>query len=146
MDIHKPKPWHGLREFLKEYVIIVIGVLTALAAEGGVEWLHWRHETENERDALHEAARIALGSMKFHMALQPCINQRLSELDVLLQRHDRRQPLGLIGRVGAPISPEGDNGAWSLGLSGGGLNHMSQDERLRFSYAFNAYAVWNRDA
>jgi hypothetical protein len=31
MDIHKPKPWHGVREFLKEYVIIVVGVLTALA-------------------------------------------------------------------------------------------------------------------
>ena len=29
MDIHKPKPWHGMREFLKEYVIIVVGVLTA---------------------------------------------------------------------------------------------------------------------
>ena len=42
MDIHKPKPWHGLREFLKEYLIIVVGVLTALAAEAGVEWLHWR--------------------------------------------------------------------------------------------------------
>lgn len=32
MDIHKPKPWHGVREFLKEYLIIVVGVLTALAA------------------------------------------------------------------------------------------------------------------
>jgi hypothetical protein len=29
---HKPKPWHGWREFLKEYVIVVVGVLTALAA------------------------------------------------------------------------------------------------------------------
>ena len=35
MDIHKPKPWHGLREFLKEYLIIVIGVLTALTF---VQW------------------------------------------------------------------------------------------------------------
>jgi hypothetical protein len=26
MDIHKPKPWPGVREFLKEYAIIVIGV------------------------------------------------------------------------------------------------------------------------
>ena len=33
MDIHKPKPWHGWREFLKVYATIVIGVLTALAAE-----------------------------------------------------------------------------------------------------------------
>jgi hypothetical protein len=31
MDIHKPKPWHGWREFLKEYATLVIGVLTALA-------------------------------------------------------------------------------------------------------------------
>jgi len=37
MDIHKPKPWHGVREFLKEYLIIVVGVLTALAAESAVE-------------------------------------------------------------------------------------------------------------
>jgi hypothetical protein len=35
MDIHKPKPWHGLREFLKEYLIIVVGVMTALAGECG---------------------------------------------------------------------------------------------------------------
>jgi hypothetical protein len=33
LEIHKPKPWHGLREFLKDYLIIVVGVLTALAAE-----------------------------------------------------------------------------------------------------------------
>jgi hypothetical protein len=38
MDIHKPKPWHGVREFLKEYLIVVGGLLTALAAEQGVEW------------------------------------------------------------------------------------------------------------
>ena len=46
MDIHKPKPWHNVREFLKEYAIIVVGVLTALAAEQAVEWLHWQHEVE----------------------------------------------------------------------------------------------------
>jgi len=32
MDMHKPKPWHSVREFLKEYAIVVVGVLTALAA------------------------------------------------------------------------------------------------------------------
>jgi predicted alpha/beta superfamily hydrolase len=32
MEIHKPKPIHNWREFLKEYAIIVIGMLTALIA------------------------------------------------------------------------------------------------------------------
>ena len=37
MDVHKPKPIRNWREFLKEYAIIVIGVLTALAAEQAAE-------------------------------------------------------------------------------------------------------------
>ena len=42
VHVHKPKPWHGLRELLREYLIIVMGVLTALAAEQAVEALHHR--------------------------------------------------------------------------------------------------------
>ena len=52
MDIHKPKPWHGAREFLKEYGIIVLGVLTALAFEQAVEWLHTQHDIHQTREAL----------------------------------------------------------------------------------------------
>ncbi len=54
MDIHKPKPWHGWREFLKEYLIIVVGVLTALAAEQAVEWLHRSAELRETREAIRE--------------------------------------------------------------------------------------------
>ena len=42
MHVHKPKPWHGAKELLREYLIIVLGVLTALAAEQAVEALHHR--------------------------------------------------------------------------------------------------------
>jgi hypothetical protein len=69
LDIHKPKPWHGLREFLKEYVIIVVGVLTALAFEQGVEWLHWRHVTEVTEEHLRGGVSDAvLFSIAAHAA------------------------------------------------------------------------------
>jgi hypothetical protein len=42
VHVHKPKPWHGLTELLREYAIVVLGVLTALAAEQAVEGLHHR--------------------------------------------------------------------------------------------------------
>ena len=61
MDIHKPKPWHGLREFLKEYLIIVVGVLTALGAEQAVEMIH-RHE------AVGEARRALNAEVTFDLA------------------------------------------------------------------------------
>src|ERR1700760_123714 len=54
LDIHKPKPWHGVREFLKEFGTIVLGVLVALAAEQGVEWLHIQHQIADAREALRE--------------------------------------------------------------------------------------------
>jgi hypothetical protein len=64
MEVHKPKPWHGLREFLKEYLIIVVGVLTALGAEQAAEWGHRTEEVAQARRALHREiaydARAAL--------------------------------------------------------------------------------------
>src|SRR5947208_10104744 len=69
MDIHKPKPWHGVREFLKEYVIIVVGVLTALGGEQAVEWTHQQRELSEARDALHE--EVVRGATAIHiMALE----------------------------------------------------------------------------
>ena len=60
MDIHKPKPWHGAREFLKEYAIIVVGVLTALAGEQAVEGVHRHIEGSALRTELHEESRQIL--------------------------------------------------------------------------------------
>jgi hypothetical protein len=46
MHIHKPKPLHGIREFLSEIGVIVAGVLIALGLEQAVESLHWSHKVE----------------------------------------------------------------------------------------------------
>jgi hypothetical protein len=66
MDIHKPKPWHGLREFLKEFGTIVLGVLVALGAEQAVEAAHRNGEVREAREALRDEIRtnasiLALG-------------------------------------------------------------------------------------
>ena len=81
MDIHKPKPWHGAREFLKEYLIIVIGVLTALAAEQGVEWWRWR---ERVGAAEVQVARELSASRAWadeRVAVTPCLDRRLAALE-----------------------------------------------------------------
>ena len=47
MDIHKPKPWHGGREFAKEVGTIVLGVLIAIGCEQAVEALHHRDQARD---------------------------------------------------------------------------------------------------
>ena len=52
MDIHKPKPWRGWREFMKEIGTIVIGVLIAIGAEQAMEALHHRAQARDMAEKL----------------------------------------------------------------------------------------------
>jgi hypothetical protein len=108
MDIHKPKPVHNWREFLKEYAIIVIGVLTALGAEQTLEYFHWRHEVKLGRDAI--AGEIAIHNewYRFRVAIAPCIDRRVDEAHaILLALENKQRPKGFTAfhshGAGAPL-------------------------------------------
>jgi hypothetical protein len=130
MDIHKPKPWRGVREFLKEYVIIVVGVLTALAAESGVEWLHWRHQVEQAHQSLAFDIKRVMAWSGAEDAAAPCIGARLDEIERAL---DRAQVTGRLPELGQ--IPYRGRGAWvlrswSMITYGQTLAHMSRREQL----------------
>lgn len=78
MDVHRPKPVHGLREFLKEVGIVVLGVLIALSAEQTVEWFHWRHEAGQAETHLRRDATVILDDMLERLEIQKCQDGRLS--------------------------------------------------------------------
>jgi hypothetical protein len=84
MDIHKPKPWHGLREFLKEYAIIFVGVLTALAAEQVVENFHWTERTGEARQQLADELGTDASAGLAWLSLAPCFNRQLVGLEAQL--------------------------------------------------------------
>ena len=54
METHKPKSWHSPGEFVREILIIVVGVLIALSGEQAVEWIHHQNELAETREALRE--------------------------------------------------------------------------------------------
>ena len=130
MDIHKPKPWHGFREFLKEYGIIVLGVLTALAFEQAAEAIHWSHAVEGETRVLDDEVVNRLQTSSGRLAQEPCIQNRLKELDVVFARHKAGQPLGLAGPVGVPAVLEADQGVWATARGTPTIEHMAQARRL----------------
>jgi hypothetical protein len=101
MDIHKPRPWHGWREFLKEVGIIVLGVLIALGAEQVVAVAHDRQEVEGARGViareLAHDGRQAVIAMRF----ADCKDQRLDGFGKILDRAaetGRLPPTPLLGR------------------------------------------------
>jgi len=130
MDLHKPKPWHSLGDFLKEYAIIVVGVLTALAAESGVEWLHWRHEVQAAREMLRPEYLRVVHLVGVRVAQSPCIADRLDALNDILDRAGASGSLPPIGPVLQPTRNPWTVLAWEAVVSSQVLPHIPRDEVL----------------
>jgi hypothetical protein len=136
MDIHKPKPWHSVREFLKEYLIIVVGVLTALAAEQAVQNLHWQKKLAETRVQIR--AEMSDNVMNDYMWLvaAPCLDQ---ELDSLTDRVWAARRTGTFEPLPAPYAPPlrmFRSDAWLNARSLQVSDHLSPEETRLYSTAY----------
>ncbi len=153
MDIHKPKPWQGWPEFVKEIGTIVIGVLIALGAEQGVEWLHWRHLEAQTEENLRTGATANLEFAMIRLASLPCVNARVLELS---------RALGADGAdwrattTGIPFTkryrpalpqvvrePKGfySHTPWDNAVAQGAVSHLGRTERALFARSFRGSAI-----
>jgi hypothetical protein len=85
MDIRKPKPVHGWKEFLGEIGVVVVGISIALTGEQIVEALHW-HEQVN---SAHETLATDLGRMvqiaAEREAFSACVGQHLNRWTEMIE-------------------------------------------------------------
>jgi hypothetical protein len=129
MHIHLPKVPHSWREFFKEYAIIVLGVLTALALEQGVESIHERHLAREAREAIREEMQEDVNRAAYRLSQQRCIEKRLDEIQALLAEwhSDDAFPAGL--HTGFP----GDVGLvdqrWQANLASGRFSQQGSDDQ-----------------
>jgi hypothetical protein len=133
MDIHKPKPWHGVREFLKEYAIIVIGVLTALGAEQVVEALHWRHQVAAGEAELKDPFAREVRNAAMRAAQGRCVTRRLAELSAVLQQAAGNGKLPPLAALGHPPHPPWTVQTWEPLMAAGTVAHMPQPQMLAYS-------------
>ena len=130
MDIHKPKPWHGVREFLKEFGTIVLGVLVALGAEQAVESLHWRHEVEVAKEAIAFDLKRTVGGAAAQDAHTICTVARLREIDEVIDQAQRTRRLPPFGWSFQPPSATWTFESWSALTSGQILSHFPNREQM----------------
>jgi len=136
MDSHKPKPWHGVREFLKEYVIIVVGVLTALGAEQAAE--NWReHRAADEaRAAVRAEIAADLGWMLRRREEQACIDRRLSEIDAVLAAAREGRPFTAPLWVGRVLSLPISSRRWTAAAQSGRASLFSSEEQAAYAQSY----------
>ena len=129
MDVHhKPKPVHGWRGFLKEYAIIVLGVLTALSAEQAAEYFRWQAAVADGRDALHREMAFDDGYMRDRLLISPCIDRNIDSLGALIERASRT---GELPKTGSVIFPGRrlETSQWENERASQSLTHFPRAER-----------------
>jgi hypothetical protein len=137
MEIHKPKPWRGWREFLKEYLIIVVGVLTALGAEQLAEALHTRHVIHEAEAAMRsELLDDDLPQAWVRMAVTPCLTRDLNRLKAAVDDRMAPEGFGVLAQAYIPPLRTWDHDAWSAAGASGAAARMDGARLLEWSNAY----------
>jgi hypothetical protein len=141
MEIHRPKHLETWRDLAKEVGVIVLGVCLALIGEQTVEWLHWRHEVSDTRDALNAEISHNMGVLEARSSQAACIQQRLSDIRTVLAARAAGQSAALKAPLGQPLFWRPATSVWQTALSGEIAAHMPLEMRLRYA-GFYDYLNW----
>ncbi|MBV9549483.1 MAG: hypothetical protein JO256_07400 [Alphaproteobacteria bacterium] len=139
MDIHKPKPWHNWREFLKEYAIIVLGVATALGAEQALEWVHWQHRIADARATMVLELRDDDGPQAFlRAAAGPCFDRQLNGIRAAVEAGRSRSEIAALIRQYAPPIRSWDSEAWDAVFTSDLASHVTPNQMRKWGLLYVA--------
>jgi hypothetical protein len=124
------------RRFLAEYAVVFAGVLTALAAEQGVQAVDHHRDVKQLRRALDEELAWNLAAMQDIADAYACTTQRLDELQTWSEAFETARPQQLTRVIAAPGFFIFRTAAWDSATSST-LDHMPADVRVAYA---NFYA------
>jgi hypothetical protein len=137
MDAHKQKAaWLSWREFLKEYVLIVVGVLTALGAGQLVEEFSWSERVAGAEAAMRSELRQNDRDAYFLLAIAPCKTAKLDEIKrALIASHDHGAPVPAIEPYQTERRPWSTD-AWESARALQIVGHIPNDRLQLYSFAY----------
>ena len=125
---HKPKPVHGWRDFLKEYAIIVLGVLTALTAEQVAEHFRWQEAVRAGRESLHREMAFDDGYMRDRLLVQPCIDKNIETMAAMIETASQTGRLPKTGQVSLVPGRRLETSEWENERASQSLTHFPRGE------------------
>ena len=131
-----PKLFSDWREFFREFIIIVLGVLTALLAQSVAEELGWREKVHAATDDMRQELSAGNAPQNYvRLMMSRCFNERLAAVEQTVQAGDRAQSRRLAQALWLPLGTY-DNYAWENAVSSEISTHIPQGQKYEFRIAY----------
>ena len=138
MEIHKVKPIHTWRDFLKEVGTIVLGICIALTGEQILEWNHWRNQVKEARAVIASEMTYNLVGAIARMRSAGCVDQRLDTLSRVLDDAARTGGLPPVGAIGGPPRHQWQSGAWDSVVASQAASHFPPEQLAALSSLYKS--------
>jgi hypothetical protein len=136
MEIHRPKPWHGVRELAKEVGVIVIGVLIALGGEQVVEWLHHGQQARRAEHAMRLELADDNGPQAYgRVVISRCLDDRIARIHAAAASAPADQLRGWAASYVPPFR-SWDTEAWKAVVSSAAGNVLGAERLVDWSAAY----------
>jgi hypothetical protein len=146
MDVHKPRFVANWRELLKEWGIIVLGVLTALLAEQGVQSIDWRHKVHVADAEMSNELSSGDGPQAYvRVAIHDCVAANLDAIRSAVERGNRTSSAALIDRLWLP-NRTWDSLAREAATASDVTSHMPHQKLFQFRVAYEILSPMERIA
>lgn len=104
MNSRAPRLFADWRDFTREYVIVVLGVLTALLAQSAVEELSWRQKVRAAVQDMDQELSTGNGPQaSVRLSIHQCLADRLRRLRTVVEKGDRAAANALIDTIQLPL-------------------------------------------
>lgn len=125
------------REFAREYVIVVLGVLTALLAQSAVEGFSWRQKVRAAIQDMDQELSTGNGPQAYvRLAIHQCLSDRLHQLRNLVETGDRGRVNQAIDSIQLPLRNY-NNQAREAANSADITAHMPPDRKYDYRIVYS---------
>jgi len=116
---------------------VVVGVLTALAADESVEWLNWRGQVHAAEDAMRAELRGDDGPQAVARAsIETCLSHQLDVIQTAVEAGEDRAAIHALAEAYSPPRRTWDEEAWRVAGSSQVAAHMPGSVMLTWSQPY----------
>ena len=134
---HKRKSWPAWRFVLTDFVIVVLGVGVAMAAQQNLEWQHWRRDTAETEAALRvELLQNMRGIERSTLDIN-CTARRLDKLDAWADGRFALNAAHLEDPGNRPYIPRIQQTVWDAAKGGASVTQLPLERRLIYARAYD---------